>query len=138
ACSRRSRRSASCVRWSDETRALRSPVRLFGQLLHTNHRRRVMRVMQWLGGWIGRMVALLTIAAVLMLVVTTASAQSEWPTKPIRFIVPYPPGGGTDIVARILQDKLSTALGQPIIIDNRGGAAGNIGTELAAKAAPDG
>ena len=68
----------------------------------------------------------------------SAPASSEWPTKPIRFIVPYPPGGGTDIIARIVQDKLSTALGQPIIIDNRGGAAGNIGTELAAKAAPDG
>ena len=69
---------------------------------------------------------------------TPTPAVGDWPTKPIRFIVPYPPGGGTDIIARIVQDKLSTALGQPIIIDNRGGAAGNIGTELAAKAAPDG
>jgi tripartite-type tricarboxylate transporter receptor subunit TctC len=66
-----------------------------------------------------------------------ASAQ-EWPTKPIRFIVPYPPGGGTDIIARIVQDRLSAALGQPIVIENRGGAAGNIGTEVAAKSAPDG
>ena len=68
----------------------------------------------------------------------SSAAPSEWPTKPIRLIVPYPPGGGTDIIARIVQDKLATALGQPLIIDNRGGAAGNIGTELAAKAAPDG
>ena len=68
----------------------------------------------------------------------SGAAASDWPTKPVRLIVPYPPGGGTDIIARIVQDKLATALGQPIVIDNRGGAAGNIGTELAAKAAPDG
>ena len=68
----------------------------------------------------------------------TAQVAAEWPTKPIRFIVPYPPGGGTDIIARIVQERLSAALGQPIVIDNRGGAAGNIGTDLAAKAAPDG
>ena len=67
-----------------------------------------------------------------------APLPSDWPTKPIRLIVPYPPGGGTDIIARIVQDKLAIALGQPLVIDNRGGAAGNIGTELAAKAAPDG
>ena len=76
-------------------------------------------------------------AAFLMAAAACAQAQ-DWPSKPIRFIVPYPPGGGTDIIARIVQDKLATALGQSIVIDNRGGAAGNIGTELAAKAAPDG
>jgi tripartite-type tricarboxylate transporter receptor subunit TctC len=70
---------------------------------------------------------------------SAAIAQgSDWPVRPIRFIVPYPPGGGTDIIARIVQDKLSAALGQPIVIENKGGAAGNIGTELAAKSAPDG
>ncbi len=62
----------------------------------------------------------------------------DYPTKPIRMIVPYPPAGGTDIVARTLSEPLATALGQPIIVDNRGGAAGNIGTDLAAKSAPDG
>src|ERR1700736_1933011 len=62
----------------------------------------------------------------------------DYPTKPIRMIVPYPPAGGTDIVARTISDPLSKELGQPIIVDNRGGAAGNIGTELAAKSAPDG
>jgi len=62
----------------------------------------------------------------------------EYPTKPIRMIVPYPPAGGTDIVARTIAEPLAAALGQPIIIDNRGGAAGNIGTDLAAKSAPDG
>src|SRR5215475_12818775 len=67
-----------------------------------------------------------------------AQDAQHYPTKPIRMIVPYPPAGGTDVVARILADPLSTALGQPIVIDNRGGAAGNLGTDLAAKAAPDG
>jgi tripartite-type tricarboxylate transporter receptor subunit TctC len=62
----------------------------------------------------------------------------DYPTKPIRMIVPYPPAGGTDIVARTITEPLGTALGQPIIVDNRGGAAGNIGTDLAAKSAPDG
>ncbi len=67
----------------------------------------------------------------------TLHAQ-DYPNKPIRMIVPYPPAGGTDIVARTLSEPLATALGQPIIVDNRGGAAGNIGTDIAAKSAPDG
>ncbi|MCX7961072.1 MAG: tripartite tricarboxylate transporter substrate binding protein [Burkholderiales bacterium] len=66
-----------------------------------------------------------------------ASAQ-DWPAKPIRFIVPYPPGGGTDVIARIVQPRLAEALGQTIVIENRGGAGGAVGTEAAAKAAPDG
>jgi tripartite-type tricarboxylate transporter receptor subunit TctC len=56
----------------------------------------------------------------------------------VRFIVPYPPGGGTDVIARIVQSHLTEALGQPIVIDNRGGAGGVLGTDAAAKAAPDG
>jgi tripartite-type tricarboxylate transporter receptor subunit TctC len=67
-----------------------------------------------------------------------ASAAAAWPTKPITFIVPYPPGGGTDVVARIVQDALSKQLGEPVIIDNRGGAGGSIGTGIAARATPDG
>ena len=67
-----------------------------------------------------------------------AAAAQEWPVKPVRFIVPYPPGGGTDVIARIVQNRLSEALGQPIVIENRGGAGGAVGTEVAAKAAPDG
>ncbi len=64
----------------------------------------------------------------------SALAQG-WPAKPVCFVVPYPPGGGTDVIARIVQNRLSEALGQPIVIENRGGA---VGTEAAAKAAPDG
>jgi tripartite-type tricarboxylate transporter receptor subunit TctC len=56
----------------------------------------------------------------------------------VRFIVPYPPGGGTDVIARIVQPRLSEALGQPVVIENRGGAGGALGTAEAAKAAPDG
>jgi len=62
----------------------------------------------------------------------------DYPTRPIRFVVPYPPGGGTDIIARIVQPKLSEALGQPIVIENRGGAGGAVGTEAAARSTPDG
>jgi tripartite-type tricarboxylate transporter receptor subunit TctC len=61
-----------------------------------------------------------------------------WPTKPVTFIVPYPPGGGTDVIARIVQEPLSRQLGQPMVIENRGGAGGSLGTGVAARAAPDG
>ena len=67
-----------------------------------------------------------------------AQAAGDYPNRPIRFVVPYPPGGGTDVMARIVQDKLRDALGQPVVIENRGGAGGSIGSELVAKAAPDG
>lgn len=76
-------------------------------------------------------------AAALALASGLAFAQA-YPSKPIRFIVPYPPGGGTDVVARILNEPLATELGQPIVIENRGGAAGNVGTDIAAKSAADG
>jgi tripartite-type tricarboxylate transporter receptor subunit TctC len=62
----------------------------------------------------------------------------EWPAKPIRWVVPYPPGGGTDVIARIVQQRMSEGLGQTIVIENRGGAGGAVGTAEAAKAAPDG
>jgi len=67
-----------------------------------------------------------------------AQAQAGYPEKPIRFVVPYPPGGGTDVVARIVQARLQAALGQSIIIDNKGGAGGSLGTDVVAKSAPDG
>jgi len=65
-------------------------------------------------------------------------AQGNYPTKPIRFIVPFPPGGGTDIVSRLVANKLSDTLGWRIVIDNRAGAGGSIGMEAAANSAPDG
>jgi tripartite-type tricarboxylate transporter receptor subunit TctC len=61
-----------------------------------------------------------------------------YPGKPVRFIVPWPPGGGADIMSRLINQPLGDALGQQVVIDNRGGAAGNIGAELAAKSPPDG
>ena len=67
-----------------------------------------------------------------------AAAQPAYPDKPIRFIVPYPPGGGTDVIARIVQDRFAQQIGQPVIIENRGGAAGSLGTDIAAKSAADG
>ena len=67
-----------------------------------------------------------------------AQAQGAYPDKPIKFVVPYPPGGGTDVVARIVQQRLQAALGQPIVIDNKGGAGGSLGTDIVAKSAPDG
>jgi tripartite-type tricarboxylate transporter receptor subunit TctC len=78
------------------------------------------------------------IVLLLGLFAAIAAWAQDWPAKPVRFIVPYPPGGGTDVIARIMQNRLSEALGQPIVIENRGGAGGAVGTEAAAKSAPDG
>lgn len=64
--------------------------------------------------------------------------SQPYPTKPIRLVVPYPPGGGTDIIARIVGQRLTESLGQQIIVDNRGGAGGTIGTDIVAKSVPDG
>ena len=70
--------------------------------------------------------------------VLNAFAQEAWPTRPIRFILPFPPGGGTDILGRLIAERLSASLGQPVVTENRGGAGGNVGAEAAAKSAPDG
>ncbi len=65
-------------------------------------------------------------------------AQSSYPNRPVRIVVPFAPGGASDFVGRIIQPRLSELLGQPIVIENRGGAAGTIGMEVAARSAPDG
>ena len=79
-------------------------------------------------------------ASMLLLVgalVAPLCAQT-YPSKPVRFILPYPPGGATDILGRIISQKFADQFGQPFVPENRPGAGGNIGTEIAAKAQPDG
>jgi tripartite-type tricarboxylate transporter receptor subunit TctC len=76
-------------------------------------------------------------AAALPTVSRMARAQT-YPTRPLRWIVPFPPGGPTDVIARLMGQWLSERCGQPVIIDNRPGASGNIGTEFVSKAVPDG
>jgi tripartite-type tricarboxylate transporter receptor subunit TctC len=77
-------------------------------------------------------------AAASILLPLQATAQSNWPSKPIKLVVPFAPGGSNDNIARVIADKLATRLGQSIVIENRGGAGGAIGTELVAKSKPDG
>jgi tripartite-type tricarboxylate transporter receptor subunit TctC len=74
----------------------------------------------------------------LALAAATVSAQSDWPNKPIRIVVPYGAGSSPDVIARLVGDKLSAKLGQPVLVDNRPGAGGNTGTGTVAKAAGDG
>jgi tripartite-type tricarboxylate transporter receptor subunit TctC len=78
------------------------------------------------------------LAAVLLLAVPAFTAAQNYPVKPVRFIVGYPAGGANDVLARVLGPELNEALGQPFLVENRPGAGGNLGTELVAKAAPDG
>jgi tripartite-type tricarboxylate transporter receptor subunit TctC len=76
--------------------------------------------------------------SVLLALAAGASAQGAYPTRPVTLVVPFPPGGGTDTGARIIAEQLSRKWGQPVVIDNKGGAAGMIGADMVAKAKPDG
>jgi tripartite-type tricarboxylate transporter receptor subunit TctC len=78
------------------------------------------------------------VASVLFALQAASAAGQGYPSKPIRLMVPFPPGGSTDIVARIVAQKLGAQLGQPLVIENRGGAGGTLGTAVVAKAPPDG
>src|SRR5688572_3585917 len=78
-----------------------------------------------------------SIAAALFFITALAQSQ-EWPTRPVRMILPFPPGGGTDILGRLIAERLSASIGQPVVTENRGGAGGNVGAEAAARSAPDG
>ena len=77
------------------------------------------------------------LAAAFALAATAALAQ-PYPNKSVKLIVPYPPGGATDVIGRVMAQRLTTALGQQVVVDNRGGAGGNIGAEAVAKSTPDG
>jgi tripartite-type tricarboxylate transporter receptor subunit TctC len=86
----------------------------------------------------GRRAALSLAATLAILTPHAAAAADAYPAKPIRFVVAFPPGGGTDIIARSIAQKLSERLEQQVVVDNRPGAGGNIGTDIVAKSAPDG
>jgi tripartite-type tricarboxylate transporter receptor subunit TctC len=74
----------------------------------------------------------------LALLTGVAHAQEPYPSRPLKFILPFPPGGGTDLLGRLLAERLAANLGQPVVTENRGGAGGNVGAEAAARSAPDG
>jgi len=108
-------------------RALRNEARPLTKSGSHRHRRRL------LGG-----LASLALIGPALTFAPNASAESDYPTKPVRLIVPYAPGGFSDVVARAIAPELQKSLGQPVVIDNRGGANGVIGTAVVAQARPDG
>src|SRR5882672_2748200 len=78
------------------------------------------------------------LAASLALMLSFAALAQDYPSRPIMLVVPYPPGGGNDVIARIVAGKMSAALGREIVVENHGGAGGTIATRQVARAAPDG
>src|SRR6185312_242795 len=85
-----------------------------------------------------RLPVLLAAALALAAPLAPAAAQTDYPNRPVRLIIPFPPGGSNDVVGRVIAQHLGEALGKQVIVDNRGGAGGVIGTEQAAKAPADG
>src|SRR3974390_2700019 len=85
-----------------------------------------MRILRWV------------LLALLVGMLPGSVVAETYPNRPIKLIVPFPPGGPNDIIARVVAERMSALLGQPIVIDNRGGAGGGVGTDAVAKAAPDG
>ena len=79
-----------------------------------------------------------TILAAMALAASAFASAQDYPSRPVRIIVPYPPGGPTDVIVRVVGNRLGESLGQPVVIENRAGASGMIGAELVAKAPPDG
>jgi tripartite-type tricarboxylate transporter receptor subunit TctC len=82
--------------------------------------------------------SLLLKAAIVLLALTATAAAQDYPNRPVRLIIPFPPGGSNDVVGRVMATALSDALGKQVIVDNRSGAGGVIGTEVAANSPPDG
>src|SRR3954470_16349892 len=80
----------------------------------------------------------IVVAVLALFIAALPAAAQDWPTKPVKIVVPFGPGSTPDVVARLIADHLQKKLGQPLIIDNKPGASGNIGTDAVAKAAPDG
>ncbi|MBY0334894.1 MAG: tripartite tricarboxylate transporter substrate binding protein [Acetobacteraceae bacterium] len=78
------------------------------------------------------------LAPIMLALPRLALAQADWPARPVTLVVPFPPGGGTDTLGRMVAQALGARLGQPVVIENRGGAGGNVGSALVARAAPDG
>ncbi|MCA3119577.1 MAG: tripartite tricarboxylate transporter substrate binding protein, partial [Rhodocyclaceae bacterium] len=82
--------------------------------------------------------AVRAVAAAVLAAAGSAVLAQAWPAKPIRMIIPFPPGGATDLIGRLSAQRLTESLGQPVLVENRGGAGGSIGTELGMRSTPDG